>query len=90
MQRPATAMSVRSNTSAPTSPRVRRSVPATAQPSHPPRWSQTPRAGPESRARSPVTASSPSAAPTEIESVPTANGRVNAANAHTISITGTR
>ena len=37
-----------------------------------------------------MTARSPSAVPTQIESVPTANGRVKAANAHTISITGTR
>ncbi len=38
----------------------------------------------------PVTASSPNAAPTAIESVPTVTGRVKAANAHAISTIGTR
>ena len=49
-----------------------------------------PLAGPESRARSPVTASSARVAPTTIESVPIAIGRVKAAKAHTMSTTGTR
>ena len=88
-QSPATAMSVTSSTSAPTSPRVRRRAPATAQPSQPPRWSQPPGTGPESWASSPVTARSPRAAPIPSEIVPTASGRVKAAKAQTIRTIGT-